>query len=80
MHPDQDLEQSLSPIEIEFFAHAEGDEIDQPSPTPRAHLSRYLKWVVVIVAAAITLLAIAAHERHQPDVVARGSATMAGDG
>jgi hypothetical protein len=63
-------ESTLSAIEIEFFAEGERAEPDSaPAEAPvgrRAHLSRYLKWVVAIVAAAVALIAFAAHERAAP--------------
>lgn len=70
MQPQDDLQAGLSAIEIAFF-----EEGEQPPPVPnvgapRAHLSRYVKWVAAVVAAGLLLLLLAAHERKQTE--ARG--------
>jgi uncharacterized membrane protein YidH (DUF202 family) len=82
IHKD-DLESGLSAIEIAFFAEGQGDTTEDAHATPstrrRAHLSRYLKWVVVIVAAGVVLLVAALHERSQNTEAMRPTAQVHGE-
>jgi hypothetical protein len=69
MQPHQDFDKGLSAIEMDFFASGAPDDADASEPNvpagpkPRAHLSRHLKWVVLVVVGALVLLGVAAQER-----------------
>ena len=65
MPTQQDLESHLSALEIAFFSEGEREPTEDVAVARRAHVSRHWKWVVTIVAAAVVLIAMAAHEHHQ---------------
>lgn len=66
MQSQRNLLEGLSPLEIEFFSESERESsAEEPLEQRRVHVSRFAKWVVVIVAAAAVLVGLAAARESQ---------------